>query len=140
MASERDQVGISLFDNFFGTIGFKSTCCNNVIFEHLTQPRLSHSSLPFCDEHIAFDPRFNDVEICAPEAIELFCEVIEECGWVAIRQGVPCSSRCNSHSDAIAVPDGYHCFDYFQQETRPIFDRPTICVGTPVATVLQLVG
>src|SRR5260221_7046243 len=132
MASGRDQVGISLFDNFFCTIGFKSTCCNNVAFEHLPQPSCRNSGLPFCDEHIAFDPRFNDVEICKPEAIELFCDVIEERGWVAIRHGVPCSSRCNSHTDPIASPDGHQCFHYFQQESRPLLNRPTICISTPV--------
>ncbi len=137
MTPERNQVRVSLFNNRLGAIGFKSTRCDDFPFENLAQLRCRNRRLALCDEHVAFDPRFNDVKIRESEAVQLFCNIIEECGRIAVRHKVPCSTGPNSHGDPIFTPHRYHCFHYFQQETGAVLDRPAIRVGALVAAILQ---
>jgi len=120
---------------------FESTCGDDYPFEDLAQLRRRDWFLTLGDEHVAFDSRFNDVEICEAEPVQMLCNVVEECGRVAVRHRVPRAARSNSHSDAIAAPHRYHCFHYFHQEAGTVFDRPTIGVSALVATILQeLIG
>jgi hypothetical protein len=141
MALERNHVSIALVHNRLGSIGFESTRGNDFPFEDLAQLRRRNRCLPIYDEHVAFDLRFNNVEECQSEPVQLLCNVIEECGRVAVRHRVPRYARSNTHSDAIAAPHRYHCFHYFQQEAKTVLDRPTIGVGALVATILQeLIG
>lgn len=137
MASKRNQVRVILVHNRLGSIGFESTRGDNFRFKDLAQLRRRNWFLTLGDEHVAFDTRFNNVEVRQFEPVQLLCNVIEECSWVAVRHRVPRSARSNSHRDAIAAPHRYHCFHYFQQEAGTVLDRPTIRVRALVASILQ---
>ena len=56
MTPERNQVSVSLFDDCFGTIRFKSTRGDDFSFEDLAQLRRRNRRLTLHDEHVAFDP------------------------------------------------------------------------------------
>ena len=103
MTPERNQVSVSLFDDCFGTIRFKSTRGDDFSFEDLAQLRCRNRRLTLHDEHVAFDPGFNDVEIRESEPVQLLRNIIEQGPRVGVRHAIPRSAGPNSHSDAIAA-------------------------------------
>src|SRR5260370_40774466 len=97
MTTKRNQVSVSLFDNRLGGVGLEATRGYNSPFENFPQPLRCDWFLTLDDQHVALDPRLNDVEIGESEPVYLIGNVVEERGRVAIRHGVTCSASANYH-------------------------------------------
>src|SRR5258706_54257 len=137
MTPEGNQVSVSFLDDGLGTIGFESTRSYDFPFKNLAQSRCRNGPVTFCDEHVAFDSRFNDVKVPEAELVQLFANVIEQSGRVTVRHRVPRAAGTNSHGNAISTPHRGKRFHYFEKETRPVLDRPAIGVRALVAAILQ---
>ena len=69
MTPEGNQIGVSFLDDGLGTIRFEPTCSDDSPFKNPTQSRCRNGHLTLCDEHVAFDPRFNDVKVRESELV-----------------------------------------------------------------------
>ena len=64
-------------------------------------------------------------------------DVAEQRAGIAIRHAVEGAARRDAYADTIRPPDGDERLNCFAQESRPIFDRAAIPIGSLVAVVLE---
>ena len=141
MTAERHQIGIALLEDRLGTLRFETSRGDDFPLEDLAQPLRCNRRLAFCDEHVTLHSRFNNVEICEPEAVQLPDQVVEQRSRVAVRHPVKRSARANAHRNPVAAPHRRDRLHNFQHEAAAVFDRTAIGIGSLIAAVLQkLIG
>src|SRR5271169_5293636 len=93
VSSEGDQIRVAVPNSNLGSVRLKTSCCNDLPRENLSQPRRRYGPLAVGDEHVPLDAWFDDVQVCESKVIQLLCYIVEQRNRIAIRNSIPSSTR-----------------------------------------------
>src|SRR5260370_13029579 len=129
VTTEGDQAGIAVCDACLCRLGIESTGCDDRPLEDLAQFLGCDRRLRFGNGLTALHPRFDEVKIREPEAVEPLCHRAEQRTGVAVAHAVERPAWRESDPDPIRTPYLGQPLDDLDEKPHSILDRTAVFIG-----------